>query len=191
MDASCPMVKEIHRIARCMEAKGYRVVIIGDTHHDEVRGIVGQLKHRALVIDSRRQLPLNKMRHLKKCCIVVQSTQNLDKVLATVGAIKARLNDVKFFNTICLPTRTKQAEIKNMPGKNDVMIVIGSKTSANTRRLFEISKSQNPETHWINSKTEIKKEWFRKAKSVGITAGASTPDATTQGVVRYIRKNFS
>ena len=81
----------------------------------------------------------------------------------------------------------KQSEIKIMPLENDVMIIIGSKTSANTKRIYEISKSLNQKSYWINSSNEIKKNWISKAGRVGITAGASTPESTIQEVIQKIR----
>lgn len=187
IDATCPMVKEIHKIAKGMEQKGYRIIIIGDKLHDEVRGIIGQLQHKAIVIDNSRNIPWDEIKKIKKTCIVAQSTQNIDKVLKIVDILKPYFKDLKFFNTICLPTRTKQREIKKMPLENDVMLIIGSKNSANTKRLYEISKSLNKQSYWIGSKKEIKTDWFKGAKKVGITAGASTPDLITQEIINSLK----
>jgi 4-hydroxy-3-methylbut-2-enyl diphosphate reductase len=187
VDATCPMVKEIHRIAKEMEKKGYKIIVIGDKNHDEVRGIIGQLKKRALVIDNLARSTLSKVKKIKKACIVVQSTQNLDKTLKTAGTIKKYIPNLVFFNTICKPTRTKQAEIKTMPLENDLMIIIGSKNSANTKRLYEISHSLNKRTYWVNSKKDIKISWLKDAQSIGITAGASTPQETIAEITAYIR----
>ncbi len=187
VDATCPMVKEIHKIAQEMEKKGYAIIIIGDRKHDEVHGIIGQLKNKALVIDSSGAIPLAKIKMIKKAAVVSQSTQNLQKVTAIVKKLKLYIKEVKFFNTICRPTRIKQQEIKIMPLENDVMVIIGSKASANTRRLFEISKALNKRTYWIKSELEMNPLWFRKAKTVGITAGASTPEWITKKVIRRIK----
>lgn len=186
IDATCPMVKEIHKIALTMENKGYSLIIIGDKKHDEVQGIIGQLKNKAIVIDSRVKANFKKFSNLNKAAVLVQSTQNLDKVLAIVAKLKRYIKDLLFFNTICRPTRIKQQEIKSLPLTNDVVIIIGSKTSANTKRLFEISRALNKKSYWIQSKQDIKLDWFKSSRSVGITAGASTPDSTTQEVVDYI-----
>jgi len=188
VDATCPMVKEIHKIAQKMEQKGYKIIVIGDKKHDEVRGITGQLKQKAIVIDSPNNIPLKKIKKTDKACVVVQSTQNLEKVLRIIEALKCYIRNLEFFNTICRPTRIKQEEIRKMPQKNDLMIIIGSRNSANTKRLYEISKSLNGRTYWINSKSEIRKGWFRGVKNAGITAGASTPESTTREVVEYVRK---
>jgi 4-hydroxy-3-methylbut-2-enyl diphosphate reductase len=183
VDATCPMVKEIHSIVRKLEKDGYGVIVIGDKMHDEVKGISGQLKKKALIIDKLENIPLKRIKGMRKAGIVVQSTQNLDNVLKIVDALRANIPEIKFHNTICKPTRTKQAEIKAMPLKNDVMIIIGSKMSANTKRIYEISKSLNDKSYWVNSGKEIRKAWLSGAGSVGITAGASTPESTIRQVI--------
>ncbi len=187
IDATCPMVREIHKIAKENEKKGYRIIIIGEEKHDEVQGILGQLRKKVLVIDSNKGIS-KKVKGVIKGAVVVQSTQNLEKTLKIVKALNKHIGELKFFNTICEPTRRKQKEIKEMASKNKLMIIIGSKTSANTKRLYEISKSINKRTFWIQSKDEIKPDWFKRVSSVGVTAGASTPEDTTQGVIKLIKK---
>ncbi|MDP2905246.1 MAG: 4-hydroxy-3-methylbut-2-enyl diphosphate reductase [Candidatus Omnitrophota bacterium] len=197
VDATCPMVKEIHKTVKVMEQKGYTIIVIGDKKHDEVRGIVGQLKKKAIVIDNPKDPALRRLKkinvgagnksaptgYIQKAAVVVQSTQNLEKVLAVLKELRARAGEVKFFNTICRPTTVKQQEIRIMPLENNVMLIIGSRSSANTRRLYEISRSLNRKSYWINSKKDIRRAWFSGAKSVGVTAGASTPDSTIKDVV--------
>ena len=190
IDATCPMVKEIHHIARRMEEKGFRIVIIGDKHHDEVRGIVGQLKNKALVIDTIDHIPRRALLSIKKAAVVVQSTQNFQKVKKIISLLRKRIKRLKFFNTICGPTRTKQKEIESMARAFDVMIVIGSKTSANTRRLYEIAKSLNKRTYRVESKKNIRREWVKGAERIGVTAGASTPQATTQKIIAFLNKHL-
>lgn len=187
IDATCPMVKEIHKIAKTMERQGYRVIIIGDKKHDEVKGIIGQLKNKAIVIDQIQNIPYKIIKQVKKAAIVVQSTQNIQKAAEIFNKLKKEIKKLKIFNTICNPTRIKQEEIKKLPLENDVMIIIGSKNSANTKRLYEISKSLNTKSFWIQSKNEINPRWFIKAKNAGITAGASTPDSTIKETAEYIK----
>ena len=187
IDATCPMVKEIHRIAKKLESKRYRIIVIGDKLHDEVRGITGQLKTKAVVIDSPEKIPLKIIKKIKRAGVVVQSTQNIDKVQKILDILCRHIPQLEFHNTICNPTKIKQGEVKNMPLANDVMIIIGSKTSANTKRIYEIAKSLNKKSFWVNSAAQIKRAWLDNAKSVGITAGASTPESTIQEVIRKIR----
>jgi 4-hydroxy-3-methylbut-2-enyl diphosphate reductase len=187
IDATCPMVKEIHSIVKDMQNKGYKIIIIGDKKHEEVFGIAGQLRKKAIVIDDLSDIVPVKIGNIEKACVIAQSTQNLEKVLKIVNALKKYVPDLEFFNTICRPTREKQKEIRDLPLKNDAMIIIGSKKSANTKRLYEISRSLNKNSHWVNSKKEINPRWFKGAKSIGITAGASTPKYTIKDIAGYIR----
>ncbi|MBI4972254.1 MAG: 4-hydroxy-3-methylbut-2-enyl diphosphate reductase, partial [Candidatus Omnitrophica bacterium] len=189
VDATCPMVKEIHRIAQDMEKKGYQIIVIGDREHDEVRGIIGHLKGRAIIIESPKRIPIYMLKAIKKAAVVVQSTQVLDEVLKIVEILKVYIAELKFFNTICKPTTLRQEEIKIMPLENEVMIIIGSRHSANTRRLYEISKSLNKRSYRVNAKKDIRRDWFAGAKTIGVTAGASTPDATTYDIIRYLKQN--
>jgi 4-hydroxy-3-methylbut-2-enyl diphosphate reductase len=185
IDATCPMVKEIHGIARNMETQGYKIIIIGDKNHDEVRGIVGQLENKPILIEDASDIRFNKK--ISRAAVVVQSTQNVSKVLTLISLLKPYTKELKFFNTICRPTRLKQEDIKKMPLENDVMVIIGSKTSANTKRLYEISRSINKRSYRVHSKKDLKPGWFKNADSVGVTAGASTPDRTIKEIISCIR----
>jgi len=188
IDATCPMVKEIHKIAIGMERNCRKIIIIGNKKHAEVQGIVGHLKTTPIVIESAKNIPIAKIRRIKKACVVVQSTQNIEKVNKILNILKQQIKDLRFFNTICSTTVAKQTEIKTMPIKNDIMIIIGSKTSANTKRLYEISKSLNKKSYWVQTKKDLRKSWFRGIKGVGIHAGASTPDYATQSVINCIKE---
>ena len=188
MDATCPMVKHIHRKAIEHELKGYHIILIGSRNHDEVRGICGQLKGNALVIEGMEKLPFSEIPRVSKIAVLVQSTQNEANVTGILKRLRRHNRNLKFIDTICMPTKIKQQEIKRMPYENDVMIIIGSKTSANTKRLFEISRSINRKTHWIQEKNQIKRTWFRNVKKTGISAGASTPDVKIKEIYSHIRK---
>ena len=186
IDATCPMVREIHAIACSMEKKGYRIIIIGDKKHDEVQGIVGDLSGKPIVIDTPSHIPVARIRPLARACVVVQSTQDYETVTKVMPIFNRHIRDLKFFNTVCKPTRIKQEDIKKLPLQNDVMIIIGSRNSANTKRLYEIARSKNDRTYWINSPREIRASWFKNARQTGLTAGASTPESTIEDIVRRI-----
>jgi 4-hydroxy-3-methylbut-2-enyl diphosphate reductase len=119
---------------------------------------------------------------------VVQSTQNLKTVKEIAAALRKQIKKLEFFNTVCVPTRLKQEEIRKMPLENQAMVIVGSKTSANTKRLYQISKKLNKNTHWVNSAKEINRQWFKGISSVGVTAGASTPRQATEKVLKYLKK---
>lgn len=187
VDATCPMVKEIHKIARSLGESGYKIIVIGDKMHDEVQGIVGQIQDKAIVIDRPEHVPVKKIQKINKAAAVIQSTQNIDQVMKIIKILRKYIPKLKFCNTICRPTRIKQEEIKKLSLQNEAMIIIGSKTSANTKRLYEISKPLNRHTYWVQSKKELNPKWFKGVGSVGVAAGASTPDYTTKEVIRKIR----
>jgi 4-hydroxy-3-methylbut-2-enyl diphosphate reductase len=187
INATCPRVKEIHNIVQTMDQQGYSIIVIGDRKHDEVKGIRGQIKSKTIVIENIKYIPFDELEHMDKAAVVAQSTQMPEHVLEIVEIIKQRIKNLAFFNTICRATKARQNEIKTLCMKNDVVFVIGSKTSGNTKRLYKISKALNKHTHWIQSKDNIKPDWFQNAQNVGITAGASTPEETIQSVVAHIK----
>lgn len=190
IDATCPMVKGIHKIVTDMERKGFSIIIIGDKKHDEVKGIAGQLKGNGLIIQDTKDLRVRqeKIEKIKKACVVAQSTQTEKNVLEILSILKRQIKTLRFFNTICLPTKIKQQEIQQLPSHNDMMLIVGSTTSANTRRLYEISKAINKNSHWIQSQKDIKLSWFQNVSTVGLIAGSSTPDSTTHTIVAYLKK---
>lgn len=186
VDATCPMVKDIYKIAKRLE-KTHRIIIIGDKGHDEVKGIAGQLKKKPITIESVKDIDKKELSRVKKAAIVTQSTQSEENINAIMERVLKIIPEVKLHNTTCRITRVKQADIKALPLENDVILIIGSKTSANTKRLYQISRGINIKTHWIESAGDLKKKWFRKTKNTGIMAGASTPDYVTKDVVEKLK----
>ena len=189
IDATCPMVKDIHKKAKELESENYKIIIIGEKKHDEIKGIVGQLKNTPIIANKKSDLYKINIKKNDKIGIIVQSTYNIEKALDIVDTFKKKNNNkIKFYNTICLPTRTKQVETKNLALKNNTIFVIGSTTSANTKRLYNISKKFNKKTYWIQTKKDIKKSWLKNIEKIGITAGASTPNTIIQEIIDYLKK---
>lgn len=187
VDATCPMVKEIHKIAQSYQKKRHQIIVIGDKKHAEVRGIVGQLEKKAIVIDPDQALKDGALKTIKKAAVVTQSTQNIDTIKKIVLELKTQIKQLKFINTICAPTRKKQDEIKKMPLENDIMLVVGSTRSANTKRLYQISKKINRRTYWLEDEKNLSFVWLKNIKSVGITAGSSTPQISIEKIVKKIK----
>jgi len=185
IDATCPLVLEIHRIVREMADEGYRIIVIGDYNHDEVVAIAAQNRG-SIVIAKPEDVEKKVPGRLKKTGVVVQSTQNIENAQKIIARLIPRCSEMKFVDTICGPTKKYQAEIRTMPRENDVMIIVGSFTSANTCRLAEISRSMNPATYQVESAGDVDPEWFAGAQSIGVTAGASTPDWIIHDVVDRI-----
>jgi 4-hydroxy-3-methylbut-2-en-1-yl diphosphate reductase len=186
VDATCPMVKEIHTIVQDFHKRGLCVIIIGDADHEEVQGIRGQIDTPVVIIDSAERIPWYDLKSVERAGVVVQSTQKAENVRAIVDALRPHFNEFEVCNTICKATTTRQQEIKTLPKECDVVLVIGSRSSANTRRLFELARELNSRSYWIQSKDDIDLAWFEGAATVCITAGASTPQETIDDVVGFL-----
>lgn len=180
VDATCPMVKDIHKKAKEMETKGYQVIIVGDKNHEETRGILGNVKN-GLVIESKDHLKGLKSAIEKKVCVVCQSTQNIENVSEIVGGLTRHTEELCFLNTICHPTRLRQEEIEKLAKTCAAVIVVGSKQSANTKRLYQVAKKINHNAFWVVA-DNIKKEKFRGFKTIAIIGGASTPQDTLKSI---------
>ncbi|MCH8011132.1 MAG: 4-hydroxy-3-methylbut-2-enyl diphosphate reductase [Candidatus Marinimicrobia bacterium] len=179
IDATCPLVKEIHDEVKKFEAEGRPIIIIGDHGHDEVVGIASQVENPIIIATPQEAKELRKM---KRVGVVSQSTQTIENVQEIINIIMTKVFDLRFVNTICFPTKRNQSQIKELALENDVMIIIGSFTSANSKRLTLLSKQVNLNTYQVNSAEEIQPYWFDDAEKVGISAGASTPDYLIQEV---------
>lgn len=182
IDATCPLVKEIHNEVKALALEGRRIIIIGDHGHDEVIGIASQVKNPIVVSSPEEAQNLRKM---KKVGIVSQSTQTIENVQTIINIIMTKAFDLRFVNTICFPTKRNQQQLKDLSEKCDVMLIIGSFTSANSKRLHQLALERNKKSYQVTCVDDIESGWFNNAETVGITAGASTPDSIIQDVVRY------
>jgi 4-hydroxy-3-methylbut-2-enyl diphosphate reductase len=185
IDATCPLVHEIHREIKKLEENKRKIIVIGDHGHDEVVAIAAQVEKPIIIsnIDEAK-----KMRRLKRAGIVSQSTQMIENVQEIINVLMQKVYDLRFINTICFPTRRNHEQIKDLAVQCDVMIIIGSFTSANSKRLTQISLERNKRSYQVTSASDLKKEMFENCDSVGISAGASTPDEIIEAVVNKIKK---
>lgn len=172
IDATCPLVREIHDEVRRISEDGRQVIIIGDHGHDEVVGIASQVAHPIIIASPEEAQELRKM---KKAAVVCQSTQMIENVQAIINILMTKTFDLHFVNTICFPTKRNHEQIKQMAEESDVMIIIGSFTSANSKRLTQLALERNPRSYQVTCGADVKAEWFVGARSIGISAGASTP----------------
>ena len=180
VDATCPFVKKIHRTVREKSEQGYRILVFGDRQHPEVQGIVGWSISPVLIAadEAELQSELQKLENEKekKLCIVAQTTFNYKKFEDLVEITKKKSYDIIVVNTICNATEERQAEAASLARQSDAMIVVGGKSSSNTRKLFEISKKECANTYYIQTLSDLDLRNFKSFRSVGITAGASTPN---------------
>lgn len=172
IDATCPFVKKAQHYAKLLNEDGYQVIILGDKHHPEVKGLMSYAGEDAVVIGEKDVLHDIKNR----VGIVVQTTQPVEGLKRLVGRIIERSKEMKVYNTICNSTALRLKETEDMSRSVDVMIVVGGKNSANTTQLANLCVSIPVKTYHIETADELKNEWFEGIKKVGISAGASTPD---------------
>lgn len=183
VDATCPFVKKAQEYAKLLNEKGYQVLIVGDSNHPEVEGLVSYAGEDCIVADS-----FQKIKRLKrKVGVVVQTTQTETLLKEIVNKVLDRVKELKVFNTICNSTKLRLKETKLLAKKVDCMFVVGGKNSANTTQLARLSIGQGIPTFHIETAEEVEKGWLKDVKKIGVTAGASTPDWIIKELVKRIK----
>ncbi|MAJ44273.1 MAG: 4-hydroxy-3-methylbut-2-enyl diphosphate reductase [Candidatus Marinimicrobia bacterium] len=183
IDATCPLVHEIHREIKKLAEKKRKIIVIGDHGHDEVVAIANQVDN-AVIISSPEEA--RQMKKWRKAGVVSQSTQTIENVQEIMNILMTKVFDLHFVNTICFPTKRNQEQIKMLADTSDVMIIIGSFTSANSKRLTQLALEKNKNSFQVTCADDLKKEWFENIRQVGISAGASTPDELIEEVKEKI-----
>lgn len=176
VDATCPFVLKIHKIVEEQSKQGRHIIIIGDKEHPEVQGIMGWCHSKPSVIDTLEEVEKLSLSSDEKVCIVAQTTFNYKKFEELVEIIAKKGYDILVLNTICNATEERQTEARELASNSEAMIVIGGKHSSNTRKLYEISKKECANTYYIQKLIDLDLNQLKSFRSVGITAGASTPN---------------
>lgn len=190
VDATCPFVKKIHRIVEKQTAEGRRVIIIGSPEHPEVQGIRGWGDDTTLVVEKPEQIDDLPVRKDEKLCIVSQTTFNYKKFQDLVEIIRKKEYNVCISNTICNATEERQNEAERIASRADAMIVIGDSSSSNTRKLYEICRTQCQETFYIQTLSGLELDKLESSDCIGITAGASTPNNIIEEVYTNVRRKL-
>ncbi|MBS6644713.1 MAG: 4-hydroxy-3-methylbut-2-enyl diphosphate reductase [Clostridiaceae bacterium] len=190
VDATCPFVTKIHKIVQDQKAAGRRVIIIGNEHHPEVEGIRGWADSSAVVLETPEQVDNLGFPEGEKLCIVSQTTFNYNKFQELVEKISKKGYDILVLNTICNATQERQVEAKRIASEVDAMIVIGGSNSSNTQKLYDICKKECKNTCYIQTLSDLNPESVTSVRSVGITAGASTPNYIIEEVHTNVRIKF-
>lgn len=183
IDATCPRVRRAQRYVEKLIDDGYYVIIVGERDHPEVRGLLGYAGNRAEIY--RDTLKVKR----RKIGVVPQTTLDIEHFNHAVSHMMTDVLEMKIYNTICHETIVRIKEAMRIAKKADVIIVVGGRNSANTTKLHQICKQYKPCYH-IESPNEISPEWFKGIKSIGITAGASTPKDQVDNVIKRLRKMF-
>jgi len=191
-DTTCPLVKKVQIIANFLQKSGYKVIIFGDKNHPETKGIKGYTKDRALIIENENQA---KAPHFlkkvwgKKIGLVAQTTQNLEKFNKILKILENKANKIKWFNTICPEVIVRQRELDEILKSCDGLLVIGSHTSANTKRLAEKGRKLKKQVFWVNSLEELKRRKIKGVSSLGVVSGTSTPDWEIKKIKKWLDYN--
>lgn len=183
IDATCPFVKKAQEHADSLNKKGYQVLIVGDKDHPEVKGLMSYADNNVIVVNS----DCFKAKLNKKVGIVVQTTQPKELLKKVVNRAIENVKELIIYNTICDSTDLRLKETMSLADKVDIMFVVGGKNSANTTQLTKLCLSKNIPTFHIETSKEINPIWLNNKKTVGITAGASTPDWIIDDVKNCIK----
>ncbi len=188
VDTTCPFVKKIHGIVHEASAQGHTVVIIGNEEHPEVQGIIGWVSSKAVVVRNEEEAQNLEFGKDELITVVSQTTFSVKKFNDIVEIIKKKGYSVSVINTICNATSTRQKEAESVSKQVDVMLVVGDRLSSNTQKLFEICKTYCTDTYYIQTIEDLDEQNLQSGISVGITAGASTPNNIIQEVFLTCQK---
>ena len=196
-DATCPFVLKIHRTVEKESKAGALIVITGDTYHPEVQGIRGWCVTEPVCIQSTQEARDLSLPEDRLVCVVSQTTFHLKKFQDIVEILRKKSYDIehssgkcRIINTICSATEERQMEARQIAAAADTMLVIGSRHSSNTQKLFEICSTECANTYYIQTPVDLDSDMFQCSSYVGITAGASTPKSIIEEVQKHVRENI-
>jgi 4-hydroxy-3-methylbut-2-enyl diphosphate reductase len=186
VEATCPLVDVAHRAVAALTRDGYHVVIVGQRDHVEVRGLTGDLDRFDVVLEDEDVFGLDEHPRIG---VAAQTTQPVEKVRHLADLIRRRFpqSDVRFFDTVCKPTKQRQDAAIDVARRADVVIVVGGRTSNNTRELVRTCARYCARVHHVQTEADVRPEWFDAASVVGLTAGTSTPDEVIDRVEAQVR----
>jgi 4-hydroxy-3-methylbut-2-enyl diphosphate reductase len=190
VDTTCPFVRNAQETARSLGHDGYTVIIVGDVNHPEVKALYDFAGKKAYVVKDALSLKALKFEPNKKIGVLSQTTQSMDNFLSVVKAIiDVKPKDLRVFNTICKDAEERQAAARDISRKVDLMLIVGGKNSANTKRLSEVCKKIIRKSYLVETQDDLKSEWFKGVSVVGITSGASTPDSIVRRVAKVVKSS--
>lgn len=187
VEATCPLVRVAHRAVAALVRDGYHVVIVGQRDHVEVRGLTDDLETFDVVLE---EADIDAIEAHPRIGVAAQTTQPVEKVRQMVALIRRRFpqSEVRLLDTVCKPTKDRQTAAVEMASKADVVIVVGGRTSNNTRELVKTCQRYCARVHHVQNDADVRPEWFVGAGVVGLTAGTSTPDDVIDRVEARLRQ---
>jgi 4-hydroxy-3-methylbut-2-enyl diphosphate reductase len=192
IDATCPLVIKVHLEAIRYANEGYTIILIGHEGHDEVIGTMGEAPHQMILVETAADVANLSVRDHAKVAYLTQTTLSVDDANIVIAALRKRFpriaNPPK--DDICYATQNRQEAVRELAAQADLVMVLGSQNSSNSRRLAEIANVLGKPAHLIDGVREIREEWFRGVGTVLITAGASAPEEVVQECIDYLQREF-
>lgn len=189
IDATCPLVSSVHRMVEKYSADGDQVIIIGHHGHPEVEGTAGRTDNEVLVVASGEEAEKIVIDDPTKVAFVTQTTLAENDINSVLSVLKRRLVDLKGpKSNICFATQNRQNAVRELAEKSEIILVVGSKNSSNSNRLREVGNECGKPAYLVDDFSDLSLEWFSGVKTIGITAGASAPEALVEGVVAWLMK---
>jgi 4-hydroxy-3-methylbut-2-enyl diphosphate reductase len=192
IDATCPLVIKVHLEAVKYAREGYTIVLIGHEGHDEVIGTMGEAPEQMILVETAQDVEQLTVADPNKVAYLTQTTLSVDDANVVIAALREKFpriaNPPK--DDICYATQNRQEAVRELAAQTDLVLVLGSQNSSNSRRLAEISNGLGIASHLIDGVSEIQHDWFRDVQTVLITAGASAPEEVVQECIEYLERNF-
>src|ERR1700720_3018589 len=188
IDATCPLVTKVHVEAVKFAKEGYSLILIGHRDHDEVIGTLGEAPAVTQVVGSPAEVDSVTLPNPDRVAFLTQTTLSLDETRDIIAALRKRFPNIKgpAAQDICYATENRQVAVKHVASDADLLLVVGSDNSSNSKRLVEVARSLGTSAHLIDDWRDIKPEWLDSVKTVALTAGASAPEHLVQEVVEFL-----
>ncbi|MAG93119.1 MAG: 4-hydroxy-3-methylbut-2-enyl diphosphate reductase [Planctomycetaceae bacterium] len=193
IDATCPLVTKVHVEAIRYAEQGYHIVLIGHAGHDEVIGTMGEAPQSITLVETPEEVDTLTFAPDAKVACLTQTTLSVQEASDVLARLRLRYPQLETprKEDICYATTNRQEAVATLAEEADVVIVLGSQNSSNSRRLMEIGLAQGKLAHLVDGAHELRPEWFDAAETVLITAGASAPESVVQECIDYLRRDFS
>lgn len=192
IDATCPLVTKVHLEVHRFVKQGYHIVLIGHEGHDEVIGTLGEAPDNITLVENEAQAQSITMPPHDKLMVLTQTTLGVDDTTGVIEVLRRRFKNLELPPTedICYATQNRQDAVKAMCDRGmDLLLVVGSPNSSNAARLVEVAKARGVTGYLIDGVGNIDETWLNGMNSIGVTAGASTPEGVVQDVIGYIREH--
>lgn len=188
IDATCPLVKKVHREAQKNEEQGRQIILIGHKGHPEVEGTSGRVKNEVILVQSTTDVEKLEVDNTSKLSYVTQTTLSVDDTKEIIQALKQRFPGIQGpeLKDICYATQNRQNAVRKLSKMVDLLLVIGAINSSNSNRLRDLGEEMGIKSYLINGEQDIKAEWLKGIKSLGITAGASAPEVLLEKVLERL-----